>query len=433
MAISKLVLFSLVFALIVTHPSSVVSTQAAEVVDSGSHEIELDQLNSKINFREEAHEESKDEILANMKKIIKEKDDIIASLNNEIESIQRKGTLDTVEQVGKAHAWASELEKQVDKLKKDIETERSEKQALEARNKEAEKVIHELNLKLKNLENNNDEKKAKINNYERALKVAEEEMMKAKFEAQSKTKELMEVHGAWFPPWLAGHLMRYQSFMEAHWNLRGKPAMETMIQKAAERKAEAEKWAEPYLETVKIKYIPAIKEKWVVIATYVEPHVQSLSTKSIEVYEATKSSVAPHVIKVHEYASPYFQEAKKFSKPYIDQVVSTTKPHVDKARVVLKPYTQKLIHAYGNFLEYATSYHHKVQVIIQERLQKHELTRAFATKELVWFTASALLALPVILFSRICASLFCNKPKKPNRTTNTNQTRRKAKRGHPDK
>lgn len=96
---------------------------------------------------------------------------------------------------------------QVDKLKKDIETERSEKQALEARNKEAEKVIHELNLKLKNvrfrvfqnvnfvlpyitccllmmnmflficfslqLENNNDEKKAKINNYERALKVAE--------------------------------------------------------------------------------------------------------------------------------------------------------------------------------------------------------------------------------------------------------------------
>lgn len=91
---------------------------------------------------------------------------------------------------------------QVDKLKKDIETERSEKQALEARHKEAEKVIHELNLKLKNvsfrvfenvnfvlpyimmniflsicfslqLENSNDEKKAKINNYERALKVAE--------------------------------------------------------------------------------------------------------------------------------------------------------------------------------------------------------------------------------------------------------------------
>lgn len=44
--------------------------------------------------------------------------------------------------------------------------------------------------------------------------LVQEEMMKAKFEAQSKTKELMEVHGAWYPPWLAGHLIRYRSFIE---------------------------------------------------------------------------------------------------------------------------------------------------------------------------------------------------------------------------
>ncbi|KAK9279699.1 hypothetical protein L1049_013379 [Liquidambar formosana] len=422
MSSSKLVTLSIFFSLIVAKIGADASIQKQEEVigldgsDSSSLKIELEQLKSKIHALESHIDEktrelkSKDEIIAHYEKTIQEKLDSITSLQSEVTSLQKKGTSDAVEQVGKAHARADELEKLVAKFKKEIETQQRNKYALEARASESEKKMHELNLKLENLQKFNEEQSTKIRKTERALQVAEEEMMKAKFEATSKTKELMEVHGAWIPPWLAVHLIRcqvncvqfilfvlqgllmssdymvnFQAFMETHWNEHGKPAMERVIQKAMVKKAQAEKWAQPHVETMKTKWIPAMKKHWLVITTYIEPHVQSLTSKTVEVYEVSKSAITPHIIIVQKFADPYFQEAKKFSKPYIDQVATVTKPHVDKLRVALRPYTNEVILAYGKFLKSATVYHQQVQATVQEMLKKHELTRPLATKESVWF------------------------------------------------
>ncbi|KAF5743403.1 Myosin heavy chain-related [Tripterygium wilfordii] len=445
MTSSKLALLGLLFALISTSIRADVSIEhggepvGSDRSDSSALKIELDQLNSKIHQLEHHIEgksqelKTKDDLIAQKEKVIQEKSGSIASLQSEVSSLQKKRKIDAAEQVGKAHARVDELEKQIDELKKELETRENEKDVLKSRASEAEKKAKELNSKLENLQKINDEQKSKIRKTERALKVAEEEMMKAKLEATSKSRELTEVHGAWLPSWLAVHLIHCQSFLETHWNELGKPSMDLAYQKALEKKAQAEKWAKPHMETIKTKWIPATKEQFLVMKTQVEPHVQSITTKTIEVYEVSKAAITPHVVRVQEVVDPYFQEAKKFSKPYIDQVATLTKPHLDKVRAVLKPYMKEIVLAYGKFLESASTHHHQVQGNVQEILKKHELTRTLATKELVWFVASALLALPIIILSRICSAIFCNKAKKPVRNAHSNHSRRKAKRGHPDK
>ncbi|CAN1341365.1 hypothetical protein LINPERPRIM_LOCUS39140, partial [Linum perenne] len=279
-----------------------------------------------------------------------------------------------------------------------------------------------------------DEQKSKIRKTERALKVAEEEMLKAKLEASSRTKELTEVHGAWLPPWLAVQFAHFQSFAQKHWHAHGKPTMAIVTQKAQENKEKAAKWAQPHLEAVKTKWVPAVKGQWVVVTTQVQPHVRSLSAKTVEVYETSKTAITGHVIKIQDIVDPYFQEAKKFSQPYIEQVATVTKPHVDKIRVVVKPYTKEAVRAYGKFLESATTYHQQVQGTVQETLKKHELTKSLATKELIWFLASALLALPIFVLARVCSAVFGKKTKRTSRGTHSSShSRRKGKRVHSEK
>lgn len=41
--------------------------------------------------------------------------------------------------------------------------------------------------------------------------------------------------------------------------------------------------------------------------TNAEPYVQKVSAKSIELYQASKDVVLPHVVKAHKIADPYFQ------------------------------------------------------------------------------------------------------------------------------
>uniref|UniRef100_M4E5F8 Uncharacterized protein n=1 Tax=Brassica campestris TaxID=3711 RepID=M4E5F8_BRACM len=415
-------------------PPPLSSPEEPEIVDAagsdGSSKIQLDQLNAKIlalesQVDEKAREvKGKDDLVAEKEKLLKAKEDKIASLQTEVSSLQ--GTSDSAKQLGKVQARVVELEKQVEVLRNFLEQKNKEKTCTEALTKEAEKKLTELNSSLDELEKTNEEQMKKIGKLERAIKIAEEEILRTKHEASSKTNELLEAHGSWLPPWLAVHWISIQAYTETHWEAHGKPAVDTVILKVTEAKTQAVKWAEPHVKNAKTKYIPAIKET---VATHVEPHVRTLSIKAKEAYHASKSAVSPHIVTVQEIVDPYYQEAKKFSKPYVDQVVTATKPHVDNVKVSMKPYTTKVIIVYTEFLESATTYHNQVQAHVEQRLKSHELTEAFATNEFVWFAASALLALPIFFAYRVLSSLFCTKTKKAVQHPH-HHGRRKTKRSH---
>ncbi|KAL1552623.1 hypothetical protein AAHA92_13397 [Salvia divinorum] len=446
MAAFRVLLLTVFLSVILAHVGAEADASVSDVVEEvklagsdGPDFAVLEQLKSKIHSLESQIEEKiralkeKDQAVAAKEKIINEKSDAVASLKSEISSLHKKGKLDAAEEVGKAHARAEELEKQVEKLTNDLHLKISEKDVLVYRLTEAEKKVPELNAKLASLQKTIDDQKTRIRKTQRALEIAEEELMKAKFEATSRTKELMQAHGAWLPPWLAVHLNNYQVLLEENWKVHGKPALELLIKKATEKKAQAEEWVAPHVETVKTKLVPYIKEQWVVIATNVEPHVHTLTTKTVVIYEASKEAMTPHIVKVQELANPYYQELRKVSKPYIDSVATAAKPHVDKLQTTLKPYTQEAVKAYRKFLESATVYHGQVQDIVHDKLKSHEFTKPLATKELVWFSASTLLALPIILLLKIFSAFFGKKGKKPTRHGNTHNARRKGKRVHSDK
>jgi hypothetical protein len=448
MALSNLFLLSIFIALIcsftyVTADASVTEDEPLLVrsdgLDSSAHKIELEQLNSRIQTLESHVNEkiqelkAKDEKIVDNERIIKEKSDSIASLRKEIASLEQKGSLDAKYEAVKTYARVGELEKQVEQLKTEIETGNKEKLALEARTIEAENKLTELNTEHEKINKVIADQKTKIRKTERALKVAEEELMKAKIEAQTKAQELAEAHGSWLPRWLAVHYRTGQSLVETHWNEHGKPAVNLLTQKALEKKDQAQKWVEPHVHRIKTEFVPVAKEKWVLLVTSVEPHVQSLKTTIIEYYEASKLAATPHIVKVTKFVDPHFQEAKKFTKPYIDQVATAVKPHVDKTRAALKPYTKQAVQAYGKFLETASTYHHQVKETVEVSLKQHELTKPLATKEFVWFAASALLALPIIFLFRFLSSIFgSKKTQKPNQHKQTH-ARRKGKRVHSEK
>lgn len=55
------------------------------------------------------------------------------------------------------------------------------------------------------------------------------------------------------------------------------------------------------------RWVPAVKEQWLMLTTAAEPYVQLATTRALEFYESSKTTLAPHVVKVQEIANPYFQ------------------------------------------------------------------------------------------------------------------------------
>ncbi|XP_023739624.1 uncharacterized protein LOC111887681 isoform X1 [Lactuca sativa] len=431
--------FCMTLILVLFASSETLHDYEVDQSDDSSLKIKHEQLLSKILNLESSIDErsreinSKDERIKQLETNVLEKSNSLASLRSEIQSLQKKESFDAKEQMGEAHARAGELEKQVEDLRIEIAKQNTKKDALEARIHVAETKIAELNEKLVKLQRTNEEQKIRIHKTELALKKAEEERIRVQFKAARFSKELAEVHDSWLPPWLAVHLIHFQSFMVTHWNVYGKPALDVAFQKAMETQTQVQRWTWPYIDMVHTKWIPIIKEQWLTLVTNMEPHAQKFTFKTIEIYHVSMKKLQSQITNIKTILDPYIKEVKKFTKPYVNWLSKTLKPYVYKTHIFLKPYSKKLLRGYKRLSKYALKYHRQVRGNIHEVMKQNEITRAFATNELVWFMASALMVFPVMVLLTMVSSLFSKKSKKRSRNSHTSHTRRRAKRVHQDK
>ncbi|KAG6466107.1 hypothetical protein ZIOFF_076108 [Zingiber officinale] len=420
MGVSTLLIASIAISLLFI---GVWADAAVDASDSAL-KLESEQLRSKILSLESSIADttrdlkSKDESIGLIGKTIEEKSRTIQLLQSEIEALQKEGDGHAEELVKKANARADELEKQVEKLTNKIELQNKRRAALDDLAHEAEEKVQELHLKCEKLQKVNEEQKIRISKTEYALQVAEEELMRAQLEATTKSKVLAQVHGAWSPPWLGIHIDRYQEIVSTHWKDHAKPALDSAFLKVIysflyaadelrllldcfsyklpsvlEKADQARRWAEPHFEIVKIKWIPAIKEQWSMLAVNAEPYVQIVSAKTAEVYHVSKITTSTYAVKVHKFLDPYLKVARKVSKPYINQIATLTKPHVETLKVALRPYTKPIVQTYRKLHKSTTTYHRQAQAGIYQYLKKNDFTKSLAFKELVWFMVYHILTL----------------------------------------
>ncbi|XP_024024276.1 uncharacterized protein LOC21399864 isoform X2 [Morus notabilis] len=423
--------------------------------------------------------DSKFASLALMQKMVQEKLEIVASLQSEIELLQE--SLDGKEGVSKSDRQAGELEKQVERLRKDIEMQNKKKDGLGARASIAENKIQKLNSKLQKLHNVNYEQENRIRKTEHLLQVAEEELMMAEVETDLISEGLNKAHIEWLPDWLSVHLDHIQLYMVSSWNESWGPAMDLSLQKALEKKAQFMDWVKLQTEMITVDWIPILKEQWSAFLTFLKPLVQSLTRKIAHLYHESKSSIAPyafkvlkdlcsyaqdwipilkeqwstfmsslqprlqilaptivdvyhasksfmaHVFKVLENLFSYTQEAKKFVEAYMPRIAVVTRSCFDKAFFVLKWYIVNLFRACWKFITVSTLFHHQVQGM----LKNIAVVRPVANMGIVWFVATAFLGLPALFLFTLCSAVF-RRTKKHIRSSNTNHTRRRSKQAHPD-
>ncbi|XP_061991982.1 uncharacterized protein LOC133710028 [Rosa rugosa] len=275
-----------------------------------------------------------------------------------------------------------------------------------------------LETKVYLLESSIDEKNRELRKKDEKIRQMEEIIQgKSNSNAffQSET-EAVQIHGGWLSVLhsVAVHISHFQSYIVTYWNECGRPALDVAIEKALEMKAQVNSSARLSIETIKSTWIPGLKKQSLEIVAYLEPNIQLVTAKTVDIYHASKSSVAPFVFKAQEMANPHIQVAKKFTEPYIaqlmmviDEATMVTRTHLANIHVALKPYTKQVLHACRKFIKSATFYHHEVQ----EMLKNNTLTQSLATIELAWLLATALLALPAVLMFKLTSVIFRKKGK----------------------
>ncbi|XP_019089314.1 PREDICTED: uncharacterized protein LOC104730314 [Camelina sativa] len=318
---------------------------------------------------------SKDEKIRGLELYIREKSYLFES---EIDFSSQSE--DAVKHASKAEEKVYELQKQVFRLKREVELQR--KRRIEV---EAEKV------------------------------------------AQPSSK-LENMDGKWFLSKLGLYPNETQAYLLTLWHQHLCPTLHITLQKVSQIIGQVQKWSEPHIETLNSEWIPSIKDACVTFTMYLEPKVQYLTDKSIEVLCTSKQALTPHLLQGFDASYYYLEVIRTHTHPYTTRIMTITKPHLERVQVALEPYTENVRHGFKKLVNSTKIYHRQAQ----EMLKNNEVTKPIATMDLAWVGATALIGFPLIFIIKFLSAV--SNPKGKKRYSHRKEPvvgYRRAKRRHP--
>ncbi|VYS64395.1 unnamed protein product [Arabidopsis thaliana] len=276
-----------------------------------------------------------------------------------------------------------ELQKQVFGLKREVETQR--KRRLEVEAELADKKVAQLSSKLENID-------------------------------------------GWFLSKLGLNPTESQAYLMTLWHQHLSPTLHTTLQMVSMKIEQVQKWSEPHIETLNSQWIPSIKDACVTITIYLEPKVQYITDKSIELLYTSKQALTPHLIQGFDASYYYLEVIRTHTHPYTTRIMTLTKPHLERVQVALEPYTENVRHGFQKLVNSTKIYHQQAQ----EMLKNNEITKPVATMDLAWVGATALIGFPLIFIIKLLSAVSNPKGKKRhNHKKEPTTGYRRAKRRHP--
>ncbi|KAG7540942.1 hypothetical protein ISN45_Aa07g010840 [Arabidopsis thaliana x Arabidopsis arenosa] len=223
--------------------------------------------------------------------------------------------------------------------------------------------------------------------------------------AEIKVAELSFNHenidGKWFLSKLGLNTDKTQAYLMTLWHQHLSPTLHITLQTVSQKIEQVQKWSEPHIETLNSQWIPSIKDAFVTLTIYLEPKVQYLTDKSIEVLYTSKQALTPHLIQGFDVLYYYLEVIRTHTHPYTTRIMTLTKPHLERVQVALEPYTENVRHGFKKLVNSTKIYHQQAQ----EMLKNNEITKPIATMDLAWVGATALIGFPLIFIIKLLSAV----------------------------
>lgn len=320
--------------------------------------------------------------------ILKRKDRKIKTLEEELQSYQNAKNTANADLAAKLVAATKEntdLNLQVSQLKDELESIKAENFAYWKRAERDEKTRKLIDIeKQKILENVN--------------------------QIKIKLKNTFQSAGSWLHPWLATEAAMLHSLATSRWASHGAPLVERVQRLETVKAAQTHKFSKLYMQKHMLNFSrnvrPVVCSQWKKVKSTVLPEYHEVKKLTSQHVTSCKKYLSPYLSKMQETLEPYMQTVGKKGQPYVERAASFLSPHFDKANVIAGPYVKRVNDHYQFVVTQSSTLHEQLQDSVKETMSKHEMLSLWATKELIWYLSSALLALPVVAFLLVFSSVL---------------------------